>query len=207
MNRFNSGIRIMSLIAAALVLAGCSAASGGDSNGNSTQAEASRSQQTANTDRAEAPDTAGDASTATSVDTEPAQSVPSDTVATRAPMGAAAAASVCARCGTISAIVPIQRQTGNAPPEFVGTILGGVAGALIGQQIGSGSGKTIATIVGAVGGALAGHEIQQRVTSKRYYRVTVRMDAGGARTITVPGARRIFEGMRVRVKGGNIILM
>lgn len=205
MNRFNSGIRIMLLIAAALVLAGCSAATGGD--GNSTQAEASQSQQTANTDRAEAPDTAGDASTATSVDTEPAQGVPSDTVATRAPMGAAAAASVCARCGTISAIVPIQRQTGNAPPEFVGTILGGVAGALIGQQIGSGSGKTIATIVGAVGGALAGHKIQQRVTSKRYYRVTVRMDAGGARTITVPGARRIFEGMRVRVKSGNIVLM
>src|SRR5699024_9621795 len=98
-------------------------------------------------------------------------------------------------------------KTQSGPPEYVGSILGGAAGAAIGSQIGGGSGKTIATIVGAVGGALAGHEVQQRMTSNTYYKVTVRMDAGGTQTINVPSAERISEGMRVRVSGGNIVLM
>lgn len=48
-------------------------------------------------------------------------------------------AQVCANCGTISAIIPV--QSSNGPPEFVGTIIGGAAGAAIGHQIGGGSGQ------------------------------------------------------------------
>src|SRR4051812_29173493 len=44
--------------------------------------------------------------------------------------------------------------------NIAGTVIGGIAGGLIGHQIGGGSGNTAATIVGAAGGALAGNQVQ-----------------------------------------------
>ncbi|MDD2735887.1 MAG: glycine zipper 2TM domain-containing protein [Desulfuromonadaceae bacterium] len=44
--------------------------------------------------------------------------------------------------------------------RIVGTVLGGVAGALLGHQIGGGTGKTVATIAGGAGGAYAGNQVQ-----------------------------------------------
>ncbi len=43
-----------------------------------------------------------------------------------------------------------------------GTVVGGVAGALLGNGIASGGGKTGGTIIGGLGGAVAGHEIAKR---------------------------------------------
>ena len=43
--------------------------------------------------------------------------------------------------------------------ETAGTILGGVAGAVVGNQFGKGSGKTVATALGAIIGATAGRNI------------------------------------------------
>ena len=40
-----------------------------------------------------------------------------------------------------------------------GTVIGGAAGGLLGNQFGKGSGNAAMTGVGAAGGALAGHEI------------------------------------------------
>lgn len=42
--------------------------------------------------------------------------------------------------------------------NIVGTVSGGLAGALIGNQFGKGSGKTLATVGGAAGGAYLGNE-------------------------------------------------
>lgn len=140
---------------------------------------------------------AADTTTPAAADSQPQQAAPADKATTNK--------RICADCGTITAIVPV--RTNNGPPEYVGTIVGGVVGAVLGNQIGDGSGQTIATIVGAVGGALAGHETQQRMTRDRAYRVTINMDIGDIRTVTVPSAQRIVEGQRVRVQGGNIVLM
>lgn len=43
-----------------------------------------------------------------------------------------------------------------------GTVIGGLAGGLLGHQVGGGSGKTAATIVGAIGGAMVGRNIGER---------------------------------------------
>jgi uncharacterized protein YcfJ len=43
-----------------------------------------------------------------------------------------------------------------------GTVVGGVAGALLGNGIAHGGGKTGGTILGGLGGAVAGHEIARR---------------------------------------------
>ena len=43
--------------------------------------------------------------------------------------------------------------------ETAGTVLGGVAGAVVGNQFGKGSGNTVATALGAIIGATAGRNI------------------------------------------------
>lgn len=43
-----------------------------------------------------------------------------------------------------------------------GTVVGGVAGALLGNGVASGGGKTGGTIIGGLGGAVVGHEIAKR---------------------------------------------
>lgn len=185
MTKSTTQLCIVLLAAMTLMLAGCSSADNGNADGaNQEQATVENTDSTASdsNDVAKTPD-----------------------VATETTEHTTTAAQVCGNCGTISAIIPVQTQSG--PPEIVGTIIGGVAGAAIGSQIGSGSGKTIATIVGAIGGAIAGHKVQKRMTGQTLYKVRVRMDAGGMRTIAVPSAKRISTGMRVRVRNGNIVLM
>lgn len=45
--------------------------------------------------------------------------------------------------------------------QIGGAVVGGLVGALAGNQVGGGKGKKLATIAGAAGGAYAGHEIQK----------------------------------------------
>ena len=47
-------------------------------------------------------------------------------------------------------------------PDYGGAVIGGVAGALIGNQVGRGHGREAATAVGAVLGAFTGHNIANR---------------------------------------------
>ncbi|MBV9889672.1 MAG: glycine zipper 2TM domain-containing protein [Rhizobacter sp.] len=59
------------------------------------------------------------------------------------------------------------RQFVNEPrrlgePDYGGAVLGGVAGALIGNQVGGGHGREAATAVGAVIGAFTGHDLANR---------------------------------------------
>ena len=49
-------------------------------------------------------------------------------------------------------IKPVERNP-------VGMLLGGAAGALLGNQVGGGNGKTIATLAGAAAGAFAGDKL------------------------------------------------
>jgi uncharacterized protein YcfJ len=76
----------------------------------------------------------------------------------------------CADCGKVSH-VSAKDEAGKGGP--VGMIAGGVGGALLGRQIGGGTGKDVATIAGAVGGAYAGKKIEEKVTAKKVWTVTV----------------------------------
>ncbi|MBY0578286.1 MAG: glycine zipper 2TM domain-containing protein [Burkholderiales bacterium] len=46
------------------------------------------------------------------------------------------------------------------PREYGGSILGGIAGAIVGNQVGGGNGRVAATAVGAITGAIVGDRIQ-----------------------------------------------
>ena len=52
--------------------------------------------------------------------------------------------------------------------RVTGTVIGAVAGGLIGHQIGGGKGKDLATVGGAVAGGYAGNQIQKHRQNRRY---------------------------------------
>lgn len=105
--------------------------------------------------------------------------------------------------------------------RVAGTVIGAVAGGVLGHQIGGGTGKTIATVAGAAGGGYAGNQVQknmqqkdvQTTTEKRCktinetsqklvgYDVTYRMSGkeGIVRTSFKPGAT-------LPVKDGQLVL-
>jgi uncharacterized protein YcfJ len=55
-----------------------------------------------------------------------------------------------------------------AAPNYGGAVIGGVAGAILGNQVGQGHGKEAATAVGAVVGAFTGDHIANGDRSNRY---------------------------------------
>jgi len=107
-------------------------------------------------------------------------------------------ASVCANCGTISAVTPVQRK---GEGSGLGAIGGGVAGAVLGNQVGGGSGRAIATVLGAVGGGFAGNEIEKNVRKVTAYQVQVRMDDGSTRSFEQATSPAV--GTRVVNEGGS----
>lgn len=90
--------------------------------------------------------------------------------ASAGPGGTQAVAAVCADCGKVTDVSQ-KEEAGKGGP--VGMIAGGVGGALLGRQIGGGTGKDVATIAGAVGGAYAGKKIEEKVTTRKVWTVTV----------------------------------
>src|SRR5579885_456410 len=114
---------------------------------------------------------------------------------------APAPAPVCQDCGVITAITPVT-QEGQA--GVAGTLGGAAVGGLAGNQFGKGKGKTAMTVLGVIGGALAGREVEKKVTSKTVYQISVNMDAGGTRTVTVADASGLAVGTKVHVNG-NIV--
>jgi outer membrane lipoprotein SlyB len=107
----------------------------------------------------------------------------------------------CANCGVIESIrvAQVKGQTSG-----VGAVAGGVAGGLLGNQIGHGGGRTVATIAGAAGGAYAGNAIEKNMKKHTVYRVTLRMDDGRQRTLSLRGAPAYVVGDHVRIANGRI---
>jgi uncharacterized protein YcfJ len=56
--------------------------------------------------------------------------------------------------------------------QIAGTVLGAVAGGLLGNQIGGGTGKKIATVAGAAGGGYAGNKVQEGMQERDTYTTT-----------------------------------
>ena len=110
-------------------------------------------------------------------------------------------AAICATCGTVESVNAVQRASKPAPIS-VGSVAGGVVGAVLGNQVGGGNGRKLATVLGAVGGGYAGHVIEGQVRKVTVYEVNVRMEDGTRRTIEAPTAPAI--GSRVTVDGGTL---
>ncbi len=117
-------------------------------------------------------------------------------------------ANVCATCGTVEAVTPVQRQgevngvaVGNTTIGL-GTVAGGVIGGLLGNQVGGGNGKTLATVAGVAGGAYAGNAIEKNMKKVTVYDVRVRMDDGSSRNMEISSA--VSVGSKVIVEGKNL---
>lgn len=106
---------------------------------------------------------------------------------------------ICASCGTVESVTPIQRDgTGSGG----GAIAGGVLGAVVGNQVGAGNGKTLATILGAVGGGFAGNTVEKKMKKETVYQVRVRMEDGS--THTVEQGTPATVGAKVMVEGNTL---
>jgi outer membrane lipoprotein SlyB len=112
-----------------------------------------------------------------------------------------AAAPVCAVCGAVESVTPVERSAKPAGPG-VGAVAGGVLGAVLGNQVGHGNGRAAATILGAVGGGFAGNAIEGHVRKETIYQVGVRMEDGSRRMVEV--ARAPSVGSRVTVEGSTL---
>jgi outer membrane lipoprotein SlyB len=119
-------------------------------------------------------------------------------------------ANVCATCGTVEAVTPVQRQgqvngvaVGNQTIGL-GTVAGGVVGGLLGNQMGGGDGKTAMTVLGVAGGAFAGNQIEKNMKKVTVYEVRVRMDDGSTRNMELSSS--VPVGSKVIVEGKNLRL-
>lgn len=108
---------------------------------------------------------------------------------------------ICYTCGTVEAVNRIEVK---GDGSYLGTIGGGVVGALLGNQVGGGSGKTIATIAGAVGGAYAGRAIEGNVRNASHYEVVVRMQNGTTQTVVFPTEPSYRVGEKVQLNDGAL---
>lgn len=84
-------------------------------------------------------------------------------------------ASACPDCARVVSISQVERE---GEPSALGTIAGGIAGALLGRQIGGGTGQDLATVAGAAGGAYAGRQIEKKVSTHKAWIVTVQFPDG-----------------------------
>ncbi len=104
--------------------------------------------------------------------------------------------------------VEVVRTQAPAGSNAAGTIIGGIAGAVIGHQIGQGRGRDLATIAGGVGGAVAGNAIQRNANGggavTDVYRVSVQVDSGAYRAYDLSNSGDLRAGDRVRIENGQI---
>ena len=116
-----------------------------------------------------------------------------------APPAAQVAKPICANCGTVESVTPIQREgTGSGG----GAVAGGVLGALVGNQFGGGQGKDLSTILGAIGGGIAGNAVEKKMKKETVYQVQVRMEDGSLRTLEQ--AMSASVGAKVLVDGNSL---
>jgi outer membrane lipoprotein SlyB len=115
-------------------------------------------------------------------------------------------AQVCHTCGVVESSTAVQRQgqvngIGNSQIGL-GTVAGGVLGAVLGNQVGHGSGRTAATVLGAAGGAYAGNAVEKNMKKVTVYEMRIRMNDGSYRSIEQ--SNPISSGTQVYVEGNSI---
>ncbi|MES1986593.1 MAG: glycine zipper 2TM domain-containing protein [Pseudomonadota bacterium] len=100
------------------------------------------------------------------------------------------------RTGVVESVRPVKLEGTKSP---VGTIAGGAVGGIAGSSIGGGRGSAIAAVIGAVAGGLAGSAVEEGVTRKDAYEITVKLDGGALVAIVQEADEEFKAGDRVRL--------
>jgi len=105
--------------------------------------------------------------------------------------------------GTIESI---QVTSGEGRTSGAGAVVGGLVGALAGNQVGSGGGRTAATVAGGVAGAAIGNRVEanRNPEGQQAYSVNVRLDNGEYRTVVQDNVYDLRAGNRVRIVDGRV---
>jgi len=112
------------------------------------------------------------------------------------PVQVAVAKPQCLDCGVVESVREVDVK---GEGTGLGAVAGGVLGGVLGHQVGNGRGKTAMTVLGAAGGAYAGHQVEKQARATKHWDVSVRLDSGGTRTISMPSQPTWRAGDRVRI--------
>lgn len=105
--------------------------------------------------------------------------------------------------GRITNIEFFQAGTPSSGINVPGAVVGGIAGAVVGNALSGG--RDAATVLGGVAGAAVGSQVGRTAgASSSVYRVTIQTDAGGWRTYDVPATGDLRIGDQVRIENGVI---
>jgi outer membrane lipoprotein SlyB len=110
----------------------------------------------------------------------------------------------CENCGVVQDVqqVPIEGDN-NAT---LGTVIGAVAGGVLGHQVGGGKGKQAATVAGAIAGGVVGHEVGKRSGGGQQmgWRVTLRLNSGQYATVTQKEDPGLRVGDYAEIRGDHV---
>jgi len=109
----------------------------------------------------------------------------------------------CASCGIVRSVTAV---TNPGTSTGVGGVIGGLVGGVAGNQVGGGDGKKLATVAGVIGGAVLGNKLEKDRNGTSYFEVSIDMEVGGQRVITIANAQGINPGTAVTVIGNDISL-
>ncbi|WP_162178907.1 glycine zipper 2TM domain-containing protein [Thioclava atlantica] len=109
--------------------------------------------------------------------------------------------------GRIVSVQPVTMRRTSDGDRIVGTVAGGLVGAVIGRQFGSGTGKDLMTGAGAITGAIVGSNIASQGSTYTSSAWTVRLDNGGSITvIQVSNTFRVGDRVSVVRSGDQVYL-
>ncbi len=107
----------------------------------------------------------------------------------------------CVDCGVVESMREVSRP---GEGTGLGAVAGGIGGLILGKQVGNGKGSNVAAVLGAAGGAYAGHEIEKRTRAGKTYELSVHMEDGSYRTISLNAQPSWRTGDHVRVVNGTL---
>lgn len=101
-------------------------------------------------------------------------------------------------------IISVRQVIVSTSDGAVGNLAGGIAGGAAGSMIGGSSGtRVIGAVGGAVLGGMAGSAAQNRLSEQAAYEYVIRLDGGGAVTVTQGTDVPLSIGQRVVVLGAS----
>lgn len=113
----------------------------------------------------------------------------------------------CRQCGTVQSVRQVYIQDGN-DSNVLGTIVGAVAGGLLGSTVGKGDGRKAASVAGAVAGGAIGHRVAKGNDrgGSSGYRIVVQLDNGRMATVTQRSDPHVQRGDHVQVRNDHVYL-